>query len=116
MTFVKIGESLFPAQIAGRMKDPAWDDRASKSITLEMTHAEAVETFVDGLAWAIIHQPEPYTNENGETVTPEAETYDNSDFCLAGAITDHRDGTITVKMGKLTDLEETLEIIYGGAE
>ena len=32
---------------------------------------------------------------------------------MAGDITDHRDGTITVKMGRLTALEETLELIYG---
>lgn len=47
-------------------------------------------------------------------MTPEAVTYDNSDYCVAGDITDHRDGTVTVKMGRLTALEETLELIYGG--
>ena len=31
--------------------------------------------------------------------------WDNSDYCVAGPITDNRDGTITAKMGKKTELE-----------
>ena len=42
--------------------------------------------------------------------------FDNSEFCIAGDLTDHRDGTITAKMGKLTDLEEAYEIMFGGDE
>ena len=38
-------------------------------------------------------------------MTPRVEEYDNSDCCLAGDVTDHRDGTITVKMGKPTAAE-----------
>lgn len=52
--------------------------------------------------------------DTGEMVTPEPIRYDNSAFLVAGDITDHRDGTITVKMGRLTALEQTLEQIYGG--
>ena len=48
-----------------------------------------------------------------ETVTPEAETYDNSAYSVAGPITDHRDGTVTVKMGKPT-AAELLAILTGG--
>ena len=50
----------------------------------------------------------------GETVTPEEEIYDNSAFSVAGPVTDNRDGTVTVKMGKITDreaLEELLEVL-----
>ena len=116
MTHIKINEKFYPATITGRTNDPEWDGRESKTITLEMTHAEAVETFWDDVEWSIVHQAEDYMNENGETVTPEPVEYDNSDFCVAGSITDHRDGTISVKMGKLTDLEETLALVYGGIE
>ena len=49
-------------------------------------------------------------------MTPDPAEFDNSDFCVAGDVTDHRDGTVTVKMGKLTALEETLLMIYGGEE
>ena len=128
MTYIKIGEKLYPATIAGRTNDHEWDGRESKTITIEMTYAEAIETLVDGVAWSIVYQGESYVNENGETVTPDSVEYDNTDFCVSGSITDHRDGTVSVKMGMHTELEtkdrelteteaaldEAYEIIYGG--
>ena len=116
MTYVKINGLTIEATVNGLLKDSKWNDRESAAITCSLSYKEAIALFVDGVQWSIVHQPEPYQDENGETVTPEAVEYDNSDFSVAGDITDHRDGTITVKMGKLTDLEETLAIIYGGAE
>ena len=129
MTYIKINETLYPAEINGRMSDTAWDNRASKAITLDMDYATASALFVDGAAWSIITEqdvPVYETNENGEPVldelgNPEVREYqtqetefDNSDYCLAGDITDHRDGRITVKMGKLTEIEEAYELMLGG--
>ena len=129
MTYIKIKETLYPAEINGRMSDTDWDNRASKAITLEMTHAQASALFVDGAAWSIITEqdvPVYETNENGEPVldelgNPEVKEYetqetefDNSDYCLAGDITDHRDGRITVKMGALTEVEQAYELMLGG--
>ena len=117
MTFIKINETLYLATVSGRIADKDWDNRASKSITLEMDYATAAETFVDGLTWSIVQREEiPTFDENGEqTGTEMQETeFDNSDYNLAGDIIDHRDGTITVKMGKLTDLEQAYEIMLGG--
>lgn len=117
MTFIKINSTLYPATISGRVADKDWDNRASKSITLEMDYATAAATFVDGLAWSIVQQnEEPVYDENGvQTGTETRETeFDNSEYNLAGDLTDHRDGRITVKMGKLTDLEEAYEIMLGG--
>lgn len=91
MAKIKIQNTLYPAQILGRMKDSTWDDRESKSITVSMDYGTAKELFVDNIVWSILD------DDNTE--------YDNSDFCLAGDITDHRDGTITVKMGKKTQVE-----------
>ena len=117
MTFIKINKTLYPATISGRIADKDWDNRASKSITLEMDYATAAETFVDGLAWSIVQREEiPTFDENGEqtgTETRDTE-FDNSDYNLAGDLTDHRDGRVTAKMGKLTDLEEAYEIMLGG--
>lgn len=105
MTFVKINDTRYPATIDGRMVDREWDGRDSKAITLEMTYEEAVEIFVDNAEWSIVQHPAPYVNENNETVTPEPVEFDNSDYCIAGPIIDHRDGTLTVKMGKPTEVE-----------
>ena len=117
MTYIKINETLYPATISGRVQDNDWDKRESKSITLEMDYATAIALFADGLAWSIVQKEEvPVFDEEGnQTGTEMQETeYDNSEYNLAGDITDHRDGTITVKMGKLTDLEAAYEIMLGG--
>lgn len=116
MIFVKINDTHYPASIDARVSDREWDGRESAAITLAMTYEEAAELFVDDAEWSIVNQADSYVDESGETVTPDPVEYDNSEFCIAGDITDHRDGTVTVKMGKLTDLEETLAIFYGGVE
>lgn len=119
MIFVKINETLYPAEINGSMQDKDWDNRESKAITLEMDYATAIKLFVDGLVWSIVQQEEvPVYNENNEIINIEIQEteFGNSDYNLAGDITDHRDGRVTVKMGKLTDLEEAYELLLGGAE
>ena len=102
MTYLKIKDTQYPAAFRGYTKDRDWNDRESTAITLEMTYEEAMNTFVDGLEWAIVY-------EDGETT----EVYDNSEFSVAGPVTDNRDGTVTVKMGKPTS-DELLAILMGG--
>ena len=117
MTYIKINETLYPATVNGKMVDREWDDRESKAITLEMDYATANALFVDGLAWSIVdrHEVPTYDENNTQTGTEIQETeWDNSEFCLAGDIIDHRDGTMTIKMGKLSPLEEAYEIMLGG--
>ena len=97
MTYIEINGTLHEAYIHGYTRDKDWDDRESKAITLAMTYADAMNLFVDGLEWSIV-----YTE--GET----NEIYDNSDFSIAGSVTDNRNGTVTVKMGKPTEVERIL--------
>jgi hypothetical protein len=117
MTYIKIGGNRYTATISGRIKDSDWDNRESKAITLEMDYATASAMFVYGLAWSIVQEDEvPVYDENGEQTGTETkmDEYDNSEYCLAGDIIDHRDGTVTCKMGKLTELEEAYEMMLGG--
>lgn len=108
-TSVIIHEVEYPAEISGVLQNPKWDRRDTKAITLKMTHAQAVSLFVDGLAWGI-KQVNTYPvfddkgQPTGETKT-ETQTFDNSDYSVAGSITDNRDGTVTVMVGKHTELE-----------
>ena len=114
MTFIKINNTLYPATIEGKMTDSDWDNRESKSITLEMTYTRAVALFVNGLVWSIIQAEDvPSFDEEGNEIgveTVETE-YDNSEYSVPGDITDHRNGTITAKMGKITDSEALAELM-----
>lgn len=117
MTYIKINNTLYPAAVIGKMNDTEWDGRKSKSIKLKMDYETANETFADGLKWSVIQKEEvPVYDENGGIVGTETKEteFDNGEYCLAGDLTDHRDGTVTAKMGKLTDLEEAYEIMFGG--
>lgn len=106
MTYVKINGTIYPAVINGKHIDREWNERESKTITLEMAYADAIALFVNGLAWSILMDVEK-EQEDGSTITVQEE-YDNSEYSMAGSITDNRDGTLSVKMGKPTQIE-TLE-------
>ena len=109
MTYFKTNNTEYPASIAGKITDRDWGGRESKAVTLEMTHAQAAQIFVDGLVWSIVQRDTvPVYGEDGQPTgetTEQVQEWDNSDYCVAGPITDNRDGTITAKMGKRTELE-----------
>ena len=106
MTYVKINGTTYPAVINGKHIDREWNNRESKTITIEMAYADAIALFVNGLVWSILMDVEQ-EQEDGSIVTVQEE-YDNSEDSMAGSITDNRDGTLAVKMGKPTQIE-TLE-------
>lgn len=117
MTYVSVNDQLYAATIAGRMRDTSWNDRASKEITVEMTYADAMNIFVDDIKWSIVelfvHDEHVLNEDTGEIEVVQRETrheYDNAEYSIAGDVTDHRNGTVTVKMGKPT-AEELLALI-----
>ena len=109
MIYFKTNNTEYPASIAGKMADQEWDNRESKAIMLEITYAEAAKLFIDGLSWSIIQRDTvPVYGEDGNPTgetTEQVQELDNSDYCVAGPITDNRDGTCTCKMGKKTEVE-----------
>lgn len=104
MLYLKTGGREYPAVIAGKQIDRDWDGRASKTITLQMTYAEAAQLFTDGLVWSVVEKQEKQADEDGAEQTVR-ET-DQSSYCVAGPITDYRDGSIAVKMGTRTEEEQ----------
>ena len=116
MIKIKIGNQEHEATVSGVSTDGKWNNRESKSITLAMDYATAVATFADDVPWSILYQPSDYYDpETQQMVTPPVEEYDNSDYCILGDITVHRDGTVTVKMGKPTG-EELYNILREAVE
>lgn len=65
------------------------------SLTITATYAEAAAEFTDGATFTVVD----------DSVTP-AEEFEYTDHTMAGAITDNRDGTISVKMGKTNTKEQ----------
>lgn len=98
-TFIKINSVNYPAEIYGHVRDTAWDGRESKVIVLALSIQEALDLFVDGLQWAIVYG---------------TQTINQEDYVIAGPITDNRDGTVSVRMGKPTAAEVS-NVITGGA-
>lgn len=112
---VKVNGNQYDCKVETRQADIGWERRQTKSLTMKIDHSTASSLFVDDVKWSILYQPPEYIDpETQETVTPPVEEYDNSDYCVAGSITDNRDGTVTVKMGKPLP-EETLSTLTGGA-
>jgi len=109
--YVKVNDVQYAASITGRLNDKDWNNRETKAITLAMSYADAANIFVDDISWSIVQENKVQYNEideNGEVKLVEeieVESYDNSEYCIAGPITDYRDGMITVKMGKYTNEE-----------
>ena len=114
MIYFKANNTEYPASIAGKVTDRDWGGRESKSVTLEIEYTAASQLFVDGLSWSIVQRDTvPVYDKDGK---PTGETeeqiqeWDNSDYNVAGSITDNRNGTCTCKMGKKTPLETEQEL------
>lgn len=108
-TYIKVNNTEYPAIITGEHKDRSWNGRDTKTITLTMSH-DAVEALLpDNTPWSIVQRDMvDVLDEQGKPTGKTKEVvneYDNSEYSLAGDITDHRDGTVTVKMGKPTEEE-----------
>ena len=111
-TYIKVNNTEYPAEINGNPKDRSWDGRDTKTITLTMSHDAAVALLPDNTPWSIVQrdmvdvldeQGQP-TGETKEVVNE----YDNSDYSLSGDLTDHRNGTVSIKMGKPTETENAV--------
>ena len=109
MTYIKVNNTEYPAEINGNPKDRSWDGRDTKTITLTMTTAEVAALLTDNTPWSIVQRETVNKLDNDGNPTGETEEvvneWDNSAYSLSGAITDHRDGTVSIKMGKPTETE-----------
>lgn len=107
--YVKVNNTEYPAAISGANNDRTWDGRDTKTITLTMTHDAVAALLPDNTPWGIVQrETQDVLDEQGKPTGETKEVvneWDNSAYSLSGAITDHRDGTVSVKMGKPTETE-----------
>ena len=108
-TYIKVNNTEYPATVNGDRADRSWDGRDTKTVTLTMTHAEVAALLPDNTPWSIVQRDTvPKYDSDGQPMGETEEVvneYDNSEYSLSGAITDHRDGTVSIKMGKPTEAE-----------
>lgn len=128
--YVKLGgQEIETLNIFGRVSDGDFGGRSSKAVKLaKQDGTDYAALFANNVEWSIVHrytEEQPVVSAAGEiqynadgSVQTETQTFqeewDNSDYCVAGPITDNRDGTLTVKMGKKTasDVLAELEAAY----
>lgn len=110
--YLKVNGQEYPAKFISKYQDGDWGGRSTQTLYLTMTHDEAAALLPDNTPWSIVQrdmvdvldeQGQP-TGETKEVVNE----YDNSEYSLAGDITDHRDGTVSIKMGKPTETENAV--------
>lgn len=108
--YLKVNGQEYPAEFISKYQDLNWDKRETQTVYLHMPYAQAAALLADNTAWSIVQRDtvdklDADGNATGETKETVTE-YDNSAYCLAGQITDYRDGTVSVKMGKPTEAEQ----------
>lgn len=91
---VNIGGKMLNAWLEFLPKDTRWFNRESVCVNVAAPFDEVKALFVDDVPWSTITEGvdvdgNPYTDE-----------IDMSVYAMAGPVTDNRDGTVTVKMGK----------------
>lgn len=96
--YIKVNGTEYPAVLSGKARDSEWDNRETKTIRLAMSYEEALALLPSSTPWSVVQRT---SGETGEHV----EEWDNSEYSLAGDVTDHRDGTASIKMGKPTEAE-----------
>jgi hypothetical protein len=107
--FIKVGGQEYPATCIYNYKDRNWDMRETQTVHLTMPYAQAAALLPDNTPWSIVLHETVNKLDNDGNPTGETEEvvneWGNSEYSLSGAITDHRDGTVSIKMGKPTETE-----------
>lgn len=103
-TFLKANNTETPCEAAEHYRDSAWG-RPTCTVTIKASAAEIVALLPNNAPWSLIDR-EDVLDESG---APTGQTVDHerdmSEYSLSGDITDHRDGTVSIKMGKPTETE-----------
>ena len=111
--YIKVNNTEYPAEISGDRQDRTWDNRATKTIRLTMSYDEVAALLPDNTPWSIVQRDTvDVLDEQGQPTGETKEVvneYDNSEYSIAGEITDYRDSTVSIKMGKPTETETLRE-------
>lgn len=106
-TILKANNTETPCEAAEHYRDSAWG-RPTCTVTIKASAAEIAALLPNNAPWSLIER-EDVLDESG---MPTGQTVDHerdmSEYSLSGDITDHRDGTVSIKMGKPTEAENAV--------
>lgn len=106
-TYLKANNTETPCEAAEHYRDSAWG-RPTSTVTIKASAAEIAALLPNNAPWSLIER-EDVLDESG---MPTGQTVDHerdmSEYSLSGDITDHRDGTVSIKMGKPTETENAV--------
>ena len=97
--YVKIKNTEYPVTVSISYQDVKWGNRQSATIYFNESYDVVKALLTNNTEWFAI-----------EKRADVEEEIDMSDYCIAGDITDHRDGRVSIKMGRKTDEEQLKEI------
>lgn len=106
-TILKANNTETPCEAAEHYRDSAWG-RPTCTVTIKGSAAEIAALLPNNAPWSLIEREDALDESGmltGQTVDHER---DMSDYSLSGDITDHRDGTVSIKMGKPTEEESAV--------
>ena len=107
--FIKVNGQEYPATLIYNYKDLNWDMRETQTVHLTMPYAQAAALLPDNTPWSNVFRETKDKLDNDGNPTGQTEEVvteeDMSAYSLAGEIVDHRDGTVSIKMGKPTESE-----------
>lgn len=110
--FIKVAGQEYPATCIYNYKDRNWDMRETQTVHLTMPYAQAAALLPSGTPWSNVFRETKDKLDNDGNPTGKTEEVvteeDMSAYSLSGAITDHRDGTVSIKMGKPTETENAV--------
>lgn len=106
-TYLKANNTETPCEAAEHYRDSAWG-RPTCTVTIKASAAEIAALLPNNAPWSLIEREDALDESGmltGQTVDHER---DMSDYSLSGDITDHRDGIVSIKMGKPTEEESAV--------
>lgn len=106
-TILKANNTETPCEAAEHYRDSAWG-RPTCTVTIKASAAEIAALLPNNAPWSLIEREDALDESGmptGQTVDHER---DMSDYSLSGDITDHRDGRVSIKMGKPTETENAV--------
>lgn len=110
--FIKVNGQEYPAKFISKYQDLNWDKRETQTIYLTMSHDAVAALLPSGTPWSIVQRETQDKLDNDGNPTGQTEEVvteeDMSAYSLAGEIVDHRNGTVSIKMGKPTEAENAV--------